>query len=70
MNQKWYERWQRNGWKNVKKQQVENKDLWERLLTLLDGLQVTFRKVEGHAGIALNERADELAQLGIERTNS
>lgn len=65
MHQKWYTRWERNGWKNAKKQPVENKDLWVRLLDLLDGLNVAFHKVEGHAGVELNERADELARRGI-----
>ena len=32
---KWYEGWQKNGWKNSKKQPVENQDLWVRLLDLL-----------------------------------
>lgn len=65
MNERWYERWQCNGWKNAKKQPVENKDLWLRLLDALDNLNVKFHKVEGHAGIELNERADELARRGI-----
>ncbi len=66
MHQKWYVRWKKNGWKNAKKQPVENKDLWSRLLDLLDGLNVKFHKVEGHAGVELNERADELARMGAE----
>lgn len=66
MNQRWYERWRRNGWKNVKKQPVENKDLWMRLLELLNDHEVTFHKVEGHAGVALNERADALARRGAQ----
>jgi ribonuclease HI len=70
MHQRWYERWQRNGWKNVKKQPVENKDLWMRLLELLNEHDVTFHKVEGHAGVALNERADKLARRGVEEAES
>ncbi|HXG00298.1 MAG TPA: ribonuclease HI [Bacteroidota bacterium] len=66
MNQRWYDRWRRNGWKTGKKQPVENRDLWERLLALVESLNVTFKKVEGHAGVELNERADELARLGAE----
>jgi ribonuclease HI len=64
IHQRWYERWQRNGWKNAKKQPVENKDLWMRLLELLNDHEVTFHKVEGHAGVELNERADALARRG------
>jgi len=71
MNQKWYERWQRNGWKNYKKQPVENKDLWLRLLALLGKHKATFHKVKGHSTSTLNELADKLAQRGInERSGS
>ncbi len=66
ITQRWYERWQRNGWKTAKKQPVENQDLWKRLLTLLQQHRVTFHKVAGHAGVELNELADALANRGIE----
>lgn len=64
-HQKWYVRWRQNGWKNAKKQPVENQDLWEALLALAERLPVTFKKVKGHAGVDLNERADGLANRGI-----
>lgn len=66
MNERWYDRWRRNGWKNAKKKPVENRELWERLLELVGQFNVRFKKIPGHAGVELNERADELAQLGIE----
>ncbi len=65
INQKWYERWLRNGWINSRGLPVENQDLWRALLELLDGMDVVFRKVKGHAGVGLNDRADELAQKAI-----
>jgi ribonuclease HI len=65
INKKWYENWQRNGWKNYKKQPVENKDLWVKLLQLLAHKKVTFTKVSGHSGVELNELADKLARKGI-----
>jgi ribonuclease HI len=65
MNQKWYERWQKNGWKNARKQPVENKDLWLKLLDLISKRKVTFYKVKGHSTSVLNELADQLAQKGI-----
>ncbi|RPJ62174.1 MAG: ribonuclease HI [Dehalococcoidia bacterium] len=65
INQKWYINWQRNGWKNANKKPVENRDLWENLLALLSKFKVNFIKVTGHAGDELNERADELARLGV-----
>lgn len=66
INQKWYEKWFKNGWVNSKKEPVANKDLWESLFDKLDILeknhQVTFVKVKGHSGENLwNERADRLA---------
>ena len=65
MHQRWYEKWQRNGWRNAKKEPVENQDLWVALLTLVAKYSPTFNKVEGHSGVGLNERADELARRGI-----
>ncbi len=63
--QGWHLKWQRNGWMTSKKEPVENRDLWERLLTLADQHQVAFQKVKGHAGVELNERADRLANRGM-----
>jgi ribonuclease HI len=65
MQQKWYERWEKNGWLNYHRKPVENRDLWERLLTLVRRHHVVFRKVAGHTGVVQNERADELARLAI-----
>lgn len=70
IQQGWYKRWQRNGWKTASGKPVENQDLWQRLLTFLDKYDVTFQKVAGHTGIELNERADELANQGIKELAS
>ncbi len=45
---KWYVSWQKNGWKNSKKQPVENRELWEKLLGLLEGDLAEFYLVKGH----------------------
>ncbi len=66
MKQKWYEKWQRNGWRNAKKEPVANKELWMKLLDLKEKYQIHFYKVAGHSGIELNELADQLANKGIE----
>jgi len=68
IHKKWYLTWQKNGWRNSRKQPVENRDLWERLLKLISSRKVAFIKVEGHSGDELNERADSLARKGIEET--
>lgn len=65
LNNKWYIKWEKNGWKNSKKEPVENKDLWEKLLQLSRELNVEFIKVKGHSGIELNEEADRLANKGM-----
>ncbi len=59
--QKWFDGWQRRGWKNAKGQPVENQDLWRELKKLADERQVEWIKVKGHAGNRYNEMADKLA---------
>ncbi len=58
---RWYVGWQARGWKTAAKQPVKNQDLWEQLLALVETHTITWHKVKGHAGVALNERCDELA---------
>ena len=62
---KWLPGWQRNGWKTASKQPVKNVDLWQRLVAAMAPHQVSWHWVKGHAGDPGNERADELARLGI-----
>lgn len=57
----WVERWRRNGWRTAGRQPVKNRDLWEALAVEVAHHRVTWRRVKGHAGNGLNERADELA---------
>jgi len=61
----WIGRWQKNGWKNSKKEDVANKDLWEELISLILKNNVKMEKVKGHAGNTWNERCDELARNAI-----
>lgn len=68
INQKWYVKWQNNGWINSKKKPVENKDLWEQLLYALEIFtKIDFIKVKGHSGNAGNDKADQLANDGADR---
>ena len=62
---KWIHGWKRNGWKTAAKKPVKNEDLWRRLDAALAGHDVDWQWVKGHAGHPENERADELARLGI-----
>jgi ribonuclease HI len=62
---KWIGRWQRNGWLTTARQPVKNADLWRRLAEAMNGHEITWLWVKGHAGDPGNERADALARLGI-----
>lgn len=65
MTNKWYEKWRMNGWINSKGEDVANKELWERMIELIDKQNyVKFCKVKGHSNIELNELADSLAVKG------
>jgi ribonuclease HI len=64
-NQKWLEKWQRNGWFNSKKEEVANQDIWQELLLYLPRNTVRIVKVKGHSGDQLNERCDQLAREAI-----
>ena len=60
-NQNWIEVWIKNGWKNSQKKPVKNRDLWERLIKLLEPHNVKFTWVKGHNDHPENERCDRLA---------
>ncbi len=60
---KWIHGWKRNGWK--KKGGLKNVELWQRLDAAAARHDVTWEWVKGHAGHPENERADELARMGM-----
>ncbi len=62
----WIHGWKRNGWKTSDKKPVKNADLWQSLDALVKQHELEWIWVKGHAGHAGNERADELANQGIE----
>ena len=68
-NDKWWVKWQRNGWKNSKKQPVANDDLWKPLIELVQASDVTFRWVKGHSGDRMNDMVDALAVAAVPRRN-
>jgi len=63
----WIQGWKRNGWKTASRQPVKNQALWQALDELCEGHRVSWHWVKGHAGIAGNERADMLANRGLEK---
>ena len=58
---RWWVRWQQNGWKNSKKEPVANPDLWKPLIELVQRTQPSFRWVKGHSGDRMNDLVDRLA---------
>ena len=65
----WLAGWKAKGWKTAAKQPVKNVDLWQRLdeLVAKAGHTIDWRWVKGHAGDPGNERADALANKGVEK---
>lgn len=61
----WLPGWRSRGWRTAARQPVKNADLWQRLDDLAQQHQIEWRWVRGHDGDPGNERADELANLGV-----
>jgi ribonuclease HI len=62
----WIGGWKARGWKTADKKPVKNEDLWRRLDEARRRHRVKWHWVKGHAGHELNERADALANRGID----
>lgn len=62
----WIIGWKKRGWKNAQKQPVKNIDLWQRLDAAVAEHEVDWHWVKGHSGHPGNERADALANQGID----
>ena len=65
----WLAGWKARGWKTASKEPVKNVDLWQRLDALVSGAghQIEWHWVRGHDGDPGNERADALANQGVEQ---
>jgi len=62
---KWIRDWKKRGWRTADKKPVKNIDLWRRLDELAGEHEIEWLWVRGHEGNVGNERADELANLGV-----
>jgi len=62
----WIRNWRRNGWKTSDKKPVKNEDLWRALDDAVARHQVKWHWVKGHAEDVDNERADALANRGVD----
>lgn len=59
--QKWWIKWQRNGWLNSSREPVANVDLWKPLIEIVKARSPEFRWVKGHSGNLMNDIVDSLA---------
>lgn len=62
----WLENWKAKGWKTAARKPVKNVDLWQQLDEQNARHDVRWEWVKGHSGHPGNERADELANRGID----
>ena len=62
----WIHNWKRNGWRTAGKKPVKNADLWQELDNQIAKHSVEWSWVKGHSGHPENERADALANKGID----
>ena len=62
----WIHGWKKRGWTTADKKPVKNIELWQKLDTLNAAHSVDWRWVRGHAGDPGNERADALANRGVD----
>jgi ribonuclease HI len=63
----WIRGWKANGWRNSSKDEVKNRDLWEKLDTLCQMHTITWIKVKGHSDNEYNNRCDKLATGEIKK---
>ena len=62
----WMVNWKKRGWKTASKEPVKNADLWQVLDQQVGRHKVTWQWVRGHIGHPGNERADQLANRGVD----
>jgi ribonuclease HI len=62
----WLENWKKRGWRTATNKPVKNDDLWRRLDVVKNKHQIEWVWVKGHSGDQGNDRADALANKGIE----
>jgi ribonuclease HI len=62
----WLPAWRARGWRTADRKPVKNQDLWQALASQAERHEVSWHWVKGHAGHPENERADELANIGLD----
>lgn len=66
-NEGWIYNWQKNGWKTSNKQDVKNRELWEKIYSFTKIHKIEWIKVKGHSTNKYNNRCDELAVNAIKQ---
>lgn len=66
-NKGWINAWQTNNWKTADKKEVQNKDLWEKLLVVANPHSIEWIKVKGHADNVFNNECDAMARAEVEK---
>ncbi|MFD2841043.1 ribonuclease HI [Populibacterium corticicola] len=67
---KWIHGWKRNNWRTADKKPVKNADLWQRLEQETTRHTIEWKWVKGHSGDIGNEKADELANRGVDQVRA
>jgi ribonuclease HI len=62
----WINGWKARGWRTAAREPVKNADLWKKLDEAVKAHQIDWIWVKGHAGHVGNERADALANKGVD----
>jgi ribonuclease HI len=63
----WVAGWKKRGWRKSDGKIIENLELWKELDRLVEQQEdIQFVKVKGHAGVELNELADQLANRAMD----
>jgi ribonuclease HI len=66
----WLANWKRKGWRNASKKPVKNQDLWRALDDETARHEIRWHWIKGHSGHPENERADQLANRGIDEMDT
>jgi len=64
---RWWVKWEANGWRTTQRKPVMSADLWRPLIELVKAHPVTFQWVKGHSGDPMNDLVDALAVAAVPR---
>ncbi|GIK43787.1 MAG: hypothetical protein BroJett011_76200 [Chloroflexota bacterium] len=58
----WIKGWRKNGWKTTSGSPLANVELWQELDQVMNNYVISWFKVDGHAGVQMNVKADHMVQ--------